>query len=96
MSDNTKTLVRMANQISDFFKPYSQEEAIAGIQKHIKSFWSPAMRRDLSHHIDAHSGEGLHAVVLTAFHRLAHPAENPIERATEGPKELGQMASDAG
>jgi formate dehydrogenase subunit delta len=94
--DNSKTLVRMANQIADFFKPYGEEQAVAGIQKHIKSFWSPVMRRDLSHYIDTHGGEGLRPGVVAAFHRIAHPEDNPIERATELANETGQMASDAG
>jgi formate dehydrogenase subunit delta len=96
MADNTKTLVRMANQIADFFKPYEQEEAVAGIQKHILRFWSPAMRRDLGHHIATHGGEGLRPDVITAYTRIAGPGENPIEKIAEGPDVLGEMASDAG
>ena len=36
-------LVRMANQIATFFRSYPEEEAVAGIQKHIKAFWTPKM-----------------------------------------------------
>ena len=89
-----KTLVRMANQIADFFQPYTHEEAVAGVQKHIKSYWSPSMRRDLGAHVD-HGGEGLKPVVIEAFQRFAQAA-SPTRRATAGPEELGQMASDAG
>lgn len=97
MADNTKTLVRMANQIGDFFGPYDEEEAVSGIQTHIKKFWSPVMRRDLGHYIDAHGGEGLRPRVVEAFHRLVQsPVDMPTERATAGPKVLGEMASDAG
>ena len=92
--DNTKTLVRMANQIADFFKPYGDEEGIAGVQNHMKKFWSPTMRRDLAAHIE-HGGAGLHPNVIEAFTRLAS-GQSPTLKATAGPKELGQMASDAG
>ena len=92
--DNTKTLVRMANQIADFFKPYAHDQAIAGVQDHIVKFWSPVMRRDLGVHIE-HGGEGLQPSVIEAFHLIAQ-AKSPTGRVTGGPKELGDMACDAG
>jgi formate dehydrogenase subunit delta len=91
---NIKTLVRMANQISDFFQPYSRDEAVAGVQNHILKFWSPAMRRDLGVHID-HGGDGLRPEVIEAF-KLITQTQSPTARATGGPEELGQMACDAG
>jgi formate dehydrogenase subunit delta len=91
--DNIKTLVRMANQIADFFTPYSEEEGASGVQKHIISFWSPTMRRDLTAHVE-HGGEGLRPAVLMAFERIAR-GESPIERAAD-PAMNGQLASDAG
>ena len=42
MSEKIEKLVRMANQIADFFAPYPEEEAVAGMQQHIRSFWTPA------------------------------------------------------
>jgi formate dehydrogenase subunit delta len=41
-------IVRMANQIADFHKPYPEDEAVAGVAKHIRDFWDPRMRRDLA------------------------------------------------
>jgi formate dehydrogenase subunit delta len=94
--DNTKTLIRMANQIADFFGPYSPEEAVAGVQTHIAKFWSPVMRRDLGHYIDDHGGEGLRPAVLDAFTELRKPSQNGTERVAAGPSVLGEMTSDAG
>ncbi len=37
----------MANQIAQFFAPYPEPEAIAGIRDHLARFWDPAMRREL-------------------------------------------------
>ncbi|MDX6805787.1 formate dehydrogenase subunit delta [Terrihabitans rhizophilus] len=93
--DNTKTLVRMANQIGTFFEPYSEEEAVAGVQLHIEKFWSPAMRRDLVAYMD-HGGEGLLPSVTKAFQRFTDPDDSPAERAILAPGNSGQMASDAG
>jgi formate dehydrogenase subunit delta len=87
-------LVRMANQIDDFFRPYPEEKAIAGVQEHLMSFWTPGMRRELAAHART-GGKGLHPHVLEAFKRWAD-AESPAAKVTEGPKELGQLASDAG
>ena len=54
----TADLVRMANQIADYFAPYPKSEAIDGIAKHVHSFWEPRMRNALKAHIDA-GGDGL-------------------------------------
>ncbi len=40
-------LIRMANQIADFFQPYSEEEAIDGVEAHLRNFWDPRMRSSL-------------------------------------------------
>lgn len=37
-------LIRMANQIADFFQPYEREEAVEGIATHLRNFWDPRMR----------------------------------------------------
>lgn len=40
-------LVRMVNQIAQFFAPYPASEAVAGVQDHLQKFWTPAMRKEL-------------------------------------------------
>lgn len=44
---DSETLGRMANQIADFYVPYSDEEAVDGIAVHITKFWEPRMREGL-------------------------------------------------
>lgn len=59
-------MIRMANQIAAYFEAYPKADALAGIAKHIKSFWDPRMRRQL----DAYIGEGgseLSPLVVTAM-----------------------------
>lgn len=40
-------LIRMANQIADFFEPYPEDEAIDSVVDHLRKFWDPRMRKDL-------------------------------------------------
>ncbi|MBU6365543.1 MAG: formate dehydrogenase subunit delta [Gemmatimonadetes bacterium] len=40
-------LVRMANQIAQFFAPYPPLDATAGVVDHLEKFWTPAMRKEL-------------------------------------------------
>ncbi len=54
--DNTD-LIRMANQIADFYKPYPREEAVAGVAEHIRSFWEPRMRRGLAELVSGNGSE---------------------------------------
>ena len=67
---HTDMLVRMVNQIGDFFQAMpDREEALEGIAMHLKKFWEPRMRRELLAHVDAEAGAGLHALVAEAITR---------------------------
>jgi len=94
MSEREDKLVRMANQIADFFRPYADEKAIAGVQEHLRAFWTKRMRTALAEYAAA-GGQGLHRNVIEALRREA-AAEPPIEKVTAGPEEVGEIASDAG
>jgi formate dehydrogenase subunit delta len=54
---DNRELIRMANQIADFYKPYPQEEAIVGIADHIRSFWEPRMRKALADIVEGGGGD---------------------------------------
>jgi formate dehydrogenase subunit delta len=46
-------LVKMANQIDDFFAAYpDRDEAIKSIALHLKNFWDPRMRREIPEYVD--------------------------------------------
>jgi len=64
MSD-PKIIVRMANQIGEFFAAYPcHEEAVEGVANHIHKFWEPRMRRQLYAHLDGPAqGDGLSELV---------------------------------
>ena len=63
-------LVRMANQIGQFFQSQPHDEAVAGIADHLRSFWTPKMRRQIADHAAA-GGAGLDPLTLEAVRRLA-------------------------
>ena len=64
-----RDIVRMANQISDFFQAYPHEVAVKETATHIRNFWDPRMRRQLSELLAA-GGQGLSAVALEAGSQL--------------------------
>ena len=66
--DPGERLVAMANDIGNFFRSEpDREEAIAGIAKHISSFWTKSMRRKMA----AHGEDGLDELPREALRRLA-------------------------
>ena len=73
-------LVRMANQIADYFRPYSKAEAIDGIGKHIHLFWDPRMRNELKDHLDK-GGEGLSPLFIEAAHDYYKGPKSPKAKA---------------
>jgi len=76
MSHSTSEhLVKMANQIGDFFGSQRHSDAAAGVADHIKKFWDPRMRAGIMEHV-AHGGAGLKPLVLEAIKRLANAQNN--------------------
>ena len=67
------TLVRMANQIADFFKAQPEEEAFAGASNHIRLFWDPRMRSKMAAHLKA-GGAGLNPLARKAVEGVCTPA----------------------
>ena len=45
--DKINKLVRMANQIGDFFDAMPDKEAATGAATHLRRFWTPKMIREL-------------------------------------------------
>jgi formate dehydrogenase subunit delta len=77
MSHSTSEhLVKMANQIGDFFGSQRHSDGAAGVADHIKKFWDPRMRAGIMEHV-AHGGAGLKPVVLEALKLLANSQSNP-------------------
>jgi formate dehydrogenase subunit delta len=61
-------LIKMANQIGDFFEANPDvEEAKLEIASHLKKFWNSVMIKSLLAHVQQHQGQGLHPRVLAAI-----------------------------
>jgi formate dehydrogenase subunit delta len=56
-------IVRMLNQIADFYRPYPRDEAVTGIGGHIRDFWDPRMRAALKAYLSA-GGKDLDPLAL--------------------------------
>ncbi|AZO41063.1 formate dehydrogenase [Mesorhizobium sp. M7D.F.Ca.US.005.01.1.1] len=65
-------LVRMANQIADFFHSKPREEGITGVAEHINKFWEPRMRRQLFEMLDDGT-ENFNELVVAASARIRRP-----------------------
>ncbi|MEJ0006682.1 MAG: formate dehydrogenase subunit delta [Steroidobacteraceae bacterium] len=69
--NDAEHLVKMANDIGNFFRAEPvREDAVAGIAKHIASFWTKSMRRRIA----AHGEEGLDELPRDALRRLQTPS----------------------
>jgi formate dehydrogenase subunit delta len=77
--DGVEHLVRMANDIGNFFRGEPvHEDAVTGIANHIAKFWTKRMRQKLT----AHGEEGLDELPREALRRLA---ENRPSQTIEPP-----------
>ena len=70
-------LVRMANQIGDFFAPQPQANAAEGVANHLKRFWTPKMISE----IIARSAEADSGLNPTAALGVALLRANELQRA---------------
>jgi formate dehydrogenase subunit delta len=80
-------LVRMANDIGDFFRSRpNREEAVAGIANHVKSYWTRRMREKIVPYVKD-DGSALDELPRAALRRL-------LEQST--PKPDQPPGGDAG
>lgn len=68
-SDPAK-LVKMANQIGDFFKSYPEATAVEGVREHIAKFWNRKMRDEFFAYLDKGGEKELQPVVAKAVKKL--------------------------
>lgn len=68
-SEKIEKLVRMANQIGDYFKAMPESEAVNGAADHLRLYWTPKMIGEIIAYADAgHSG--LNAIAARAVAEL--------------------------
>lgn len=72
MSMKIERLVKMANDISDFFNADPDKTLAAeGVTNHISRSWEIRMRQAIVEHLKNHDGEGLSALAKIAVSRIA-------------------------
>ena len=62
-------LVRMANQIGDYFKAMPDNEAVNGAADHLRAYWTPKMVGEIIGYVDS-GRSGLNAVAARAVAEL--------------------------
>jgi len=62
-------LVRMANQIGDYFKVMPEREAVNGAADHLRLYWTPKMVGEIIAYVDS-GRAGLNAVAARAVDEL--------------------------
>jgi formate dehydrogenase subunit delta len=68
---HSEKLVKMANDIADFFNAESDKElASEGVKKHILRAWDPRMRKEIINHYQTANGEGLSPLAAQAVKKL--------------------------
>jgi formate dehydrogenase subunit delta len=67
---NIERLVRMANDIGNFFKAEPDHaQAVEGVASHIRRFWDPRMRKEILAYAEG-GGEGMMDLVREAVLKL--------------------------
>ncbi len=68
---DVQNLVRMANQIGQFFHSYpDHDEAVREVAAHLRRFWEPRMRHALVEHMSRGGDDGLLPLVSEALHLM--------------------------
>ena len=62
-------LVRMANQIGDFFAAMPETEATQGAASHLRLYWTPKMIHEIVAFVEQ-GGQGLNPTAQRAVHSL--------------------------
>lgn len=72
MSSSIDNLVKMANDISNFFNADPDKEIAAeGMRNHLTKSWDTRMRKAIIEHLTEHHGEGLSPLAKTAISRIS-------------------------
>lgn len=88
-----RDMVRMANQIADFFKGYDHQSATTEIADHINRFWEPRMRVALLAYL-AKGGDGMHQLVKDAMPLYRRPKEFAADARDTKPGPADSTAGD--
>ncbi|TLZ23311.1 MAG: formate dehydrogenase [Gammaproteobacteria bacterium] len=79
---NIDLLIKMTNEIGDFFAGTAQpEEAARAVANHLKRYWEPRMRAQMLDYYQQRQGAGLSDLARSAVALLAAGASGPAAGA---------------
>ena len=67
-----RDMLRMANQIADFFRSYPHDDAVKEAATHLNNYWDPRMRKHFFDYL-AKGGEGLDPIIVEAAAQVRKP-----------------------
>jgi len=71
---NIDLLIKMANEIGEFFSGATGEQAARDVATHLKRFWDPRMRAQMLKYYQQRQGAGLSEVAARAVALLQEEA----------------------
>jgi len=74
---NIDLLIKMANEIGDFFSGATGEQAARDVASHLRRFWDPRMRAQMLKYYQERSGAGLSEVARSAVALLDEASKAP-------------------
>jgi formate dehydrogenase subunit delta len=78
---NIDLLIKMANEIGDFFSGATGEQAARDVASHLRRFWDPRMRAQMLEYYQERSGAGLSDVARSAVAILYEASKAPAGAA---------------
>ncbi len=76
----TRDMVRMANQMATFFKPYGAAEGSKELAAHINNFWEPRMRAKFFEYLETPEN-GLDPLVMEASKLVRKPTNHSANQS---------------
>ena len=89
---NIDLLIKMANEIGDFFSGATGEQAAQDVASHLRRFWDPRMRAQMLKYYEERQGAGLSEVARSAVALLYAAAKPPPPTAAPGSAPRGPSA----
>jgi formate dehydrogenase subunit delta len=81
---NIDLLIKMANQISEFFQGTTEPaQAAADVATHLRRYWDPRMRKQIIAYCEERHGAGLTSTAIAGVQLLRQQAQ---QAAPAGPK----------
>ena len=88
---NIDLLIKMANQITEFWEGEVGEEAAAKeVSTHLRRYWEPRMRGQMMTYCEERQGSGLNDIAKRAVALLAAEAKPPNGTVAEATPGLGR------